>query len=121
MRTRARSLVSAILLAGFLVPGILQAKDIKQRMLERLPAIKQLQAKGVVGETAGGYLAFRNAKEQENIVAAENADRKAIYEAIGAKQGTTAELVGQRRAVQIAEKAKSGTWLRDAKGQWRQK
>ncbi len=121
MRTRPNILVPTVLLVALLAPAILQAKDIKQRMLERQPAIKQLLAKGAVGETAEGLLAFRGAKEKEDIVAAENADREEVYKAIAKKQGTTARLVGQRRAAQIAEKAKPGTWLRDAKGTWKQK
>jgi len=44
-----------------------------------------------------------------------------IYSAIAKKQNTTPELVGQRRAMQIAQKADPGTWIQDAGGRWRQK
>jgi uncharacterized protein len=121
MRTRSKALIPTVLLVALLAPALLQAKDIKQRMLERLPSIKQLLDKGVIGETAEGLLAFRGAKEKEDVVGAENADRKLVYEAIAKKQGTTAKLVGQRRGTQIAEKAKAGTWLRNAAGKWKQK
>ena len=41
------------------------------------------------------------------VVNSENTDRKLVYEAIAKKQGTTADLVGQRRALQIAEESQS--------------
>jgi uncharacterized protein YdbL (DUF1318 family) len=60
-------------------------------------------------------------KEKKDVVAAENADRKKVYAAIAKQQGTTAELVGKRRALQIAKKAKAGTWIQDQSGKWNQK
>ncbi len=52
---------------------------------------------------------------------AENKDRQMVYDAIAKQQGTTAAVVGQRRALQIAKKAKPGEWLQDADGKWVQK
>ncbi len=60
-------------------------------------------------------------KEKPEIVTAENKDRAAVYEAIAKQQGTTVELVGKHRAIQIADKAKPGEWLQDANGKWYQK
>jgi uncharacterized protein len=98
------------------------AGGIKERMYERLPAIKALKAGGVVGENNQGYLTIRNQDTpQKGLIDAENQDRQTIYNAIAKKQGTTPELVGQRRAIQIAEKADSGTWIQDPKGKWRAK
>jgi uncharacterized protein YdbL (DUF1318 family) len=54
-------------------------------------------------------------------VAAENNDRETVYAAIAKQQGTTAELVGKRRALQIANRAKPGQWVQDASGNWLQK
>ena len=51
----------------------------------------------------------------------ENRDRKLVYEAIAKNQGTTVEVVGRHRAVQIADKALAGEWLQDANGKWYQK
>ncbi len=98
------------------------AKAIKQRMIERLPVIKALKAKGIVGENNQGYLEFVGAKkEQADVVNAENNDRKAVYGAIANQQGTTVDLVGKHRAIQIANKAHPGDWLQDANGKWYQK
>jgi hypothetical protein len=96
--------------------------DIKARMKARLPAIVQLKAAGIVGETNQGLLAFVGAQQQQqDLVAAENEDRKAVYTAIAKQQGTTADVVAQRRALQIAERARPGEWLQDAAGKWFQK
>lgn len=98
------------------------AQEIKARMAERLPMIMELKQKGLVGENNVGLLEFVGAAiEQADVVEAENKDRKIVYEAIAKKTGTAAEIVGQRRARQIAENAKSGEWLQDETGQWKQK
>ena len=119
MRTRMVGILSSVLLMGIFVGAIAHADDIKSRMVERLPVIKALKAKGLLGENNQGYLEFLGGnKEQEDIVAAENADRKTVYNAIAKQQGTTAELVGKRRALQIAEKATGGEWIQNESGKW---
>ena len=98
------------------------AAAIKQRMIERLPIIKELKAKGIVGENNRGYLEFVGAKKEgADVVNAENNDRKAVYGAIANQQGTTVDLVGKHRAIQIANKAQPGEWLQDANGKWYKK
>jgi uncharacterized protein YdbL (DUF1318 family) len=98
------------------------AKEIKARMAERLPVIMELKQKGIVGENNQGLLEFVGAaKDMADVVEAENKDRKTVYKAIGKKTGTTPEIVGQRRAKQIAGIAGSGEWVQDETGQWRQK
>lgn len=102
--------------------GTAWAQGLKERMQSRLPAIVDLKARGIVGEDNNGFLAYIHGKnEKEDVVAAENTDRKTVYAAIAKKQGTTVELVGQRRALQLAEKAKPGEWLQKPDGQWYQK
>ena len=98
------------------------SKEIKQRMIARLPVIKALKDKGVVGENNKGYLEFVGQnKEKAEVIKAENKDRKLVYSAIAKQQGTTVEVVGQHRVVQIANKAQPGEWLQDANGKWYQK
>jgi uncharacterized protein YdbL (DUF1318 family) len=68
------------------------------------------------------YLEFIGGqKESADVVAAENKDRETVYAAIAKQQETTAELVGKRRALQIANRAKPGQWIQDADGNWIQK
>ena len=75
-----------------------------------------------MGENNKGYLEFVGGKrEKADVVAAENEDRKAVYAAIAKQQSTTAELVGKRRALQLAQKADPGEWVQDAAGNWIQK
>ena len=98
------------------------ANEIKARMAERLPVIMELKQKGIVGENNLGLLEFVGAaKDMADVVEAENKDRKVVYNAIAKKTGTTPEIVGQRRAQQIADIAGSGEWVQDETGQWKQK
>ena len=98
------------------------AKEIKARMADRLPVIMELKQKGLVGENNQGLLEFVGAtKEKADVVEAENKDRNIVYQAIAKKTETTPEIVGQRRAQQIAANAKSGEWFQDEAGQWKQK
>ena len=123
MRRKKIIAVLSILVPALLITnGYSSSKEIKQRMIERLPTIKALKNKGIVGENNKGYLQFIGSKkEQENVVNAENEDRKLVYEAIAKQQNTTIEVVGKHRAIQIANKAQSGEWLQDANGKWYKK
>jgi uncharacterized protein YdbL (DUF1318 family) len=99
------------------------ANDIKARMQERLPKIVQMKTAGVIGENNMGYLEFvpGAARKEADLIAAENNDRKSVYSAIAKQQGTTEQLVGERRAIQIGEKASTGEWLQDTSGKWYKK
>jgi hypothetical protein len=123
MKQRTFMTILTFVLTGFFVAGVsASADDIKTRMKKRLPVLKELKAKGIVGEDNKGYLQFVGAKkEKADVIAAENKDRKTVYAAIAKQQGTTAELVGKRRALQIAKRADPGEWVQDANGKWLQK
>lgn len=98
------------------------AKEIKQRMKERLPAINALKAKGIIGENNLGFLTYRgNERPQASLIEAENADRRRVYAAIARQQKVDITKVGQRRAVKIAQTAKSGNWLQTPDGKWQRK
>jgi len=59
------------------------AKELKARMLERIPVVQALKSKGIIGENNLGYLQFvSSGKEQEGLVNSENTDRKAVYTSI---------------------------------------
>ena len=111
--------VLSVFILGILISDVYSSDGIKQRMISRLPVINNLKARGIVGENNLGFLEFiGNRKEKPDVVEAENRDRKSVYEAIAKKQGTTTEVVGKHRAVQIAGKALAGQWLQDANGKW---
>lgn len=112
------ALIVAILVGGTAAWG---QENIKQRMQQRLPVINALKAKGIIGENNQGFLEFRGGREKADVVNAENADRALVYEAIAKNQGTTADLVGRRRAIQLRELALPGEWLQNESGGWYQK
>jgi uncharacterized protein YdbL (DUF1318 family) len=123
MKQRTLITILAFAIIGTFVAGISAlADDIKARMKNRLPVIKELKAQGIVGEDNKGYLQFVGGKQAKpDVVAAENKDRQTVYAAIAKQQGTTADLVGQRRALQISKRANKGEWVQDASGKWLQK
>ncbi|GAN34202.1 MAG: DUF1318 domain-containing protein [Candidatus Brocadia sp. AMX2] len=95
---------------------------LKRQMEKRLPIIIELKSKGIIGENNTGYLQFIGGRrEKEDIVQAENQDRRKVYESIAKKEGASIEQVGQRRAQQIASKARKGEWLQNPTGKWYQK
>jgi hypothetical protein len=103
---------AAVVLAG-------DAEAIKTRMLERLPVINDYKTQGIVGENNKGFLQVMGIDgEWTQVVAAENNDRKMVYQAIAAKTGAPVEAVGVRRALQIRESAAPGTWIQTDDGKW---
>ena len=120
---RHKKIGISVLAFGILcLVGLAWAQDVKERMKVRLPEIVDLKAREIVGENNQGYLEFLPGKrEKEDVVKAENADRRTVYEGIAQTTGTTADLVGKRRALQIAEKATAGESLQDQNGKWYKK
>jgi uncharacterized protein YdbL (DUF1318 family) len=95
---------------------------ILSRMKSRLSDIIELKMQGIIGENNNGFLEFRGPnKNKESIVNAENADRLAIYRVLAEKNNISSEIVGRRRALQIAQKADNGEWLQDTDGNWYKK
>jgi uncharacterized protein len=122
MNTKGRIAFMLLFFVTIALSAAAWGQDIKDRMRDRLPAIVALKKAGVVGENNQGYLTIRTqSTDQKGQIDAENQDRRSIYAAIAKKQNTTPELVGRRRALQIAEKADPGTWIQDANGRWVQK
>ena len=116
------AVITAAIILIVMLSSTAGAQDIKSRMRDRLPEIAALKAKGIVGENNQGYLeVLKGNGPADNIVRAENKDRATVYKAIAGKTNTSIEVVGKRRAIQIAEKAGSGEWLQNASGKWYKK
>lgn len=119
------SFLLVTIIGGVLMCTASSAQDlnaIKQQMEKRRSLIVELKNKGIVGEDKMGYLQFIGGKrEKEDVVKAENQDRRKVYESIAKKEGASIEQVGQRRAQQIAGKARKGEWLQGLNGKWYQK
>ena len=121
-QTRYLWFVIAVFAGMFLFSTTGYCGDIKARMKARLPAIVKLKSDGIIGETNQGLLAFIGSNQKDKtLVDAENKDRQTVYKTIAKQQGTTAAVVGQRRALQISQRAKPGEWLQDEGGNWYQK
>ena len=82
------------------------------------------KADGLIGEQANGYIGLVTQNAPANIkklINEVNAKRKAGYQEIAAKQGTSlesVELVGGNTAI---GKTLPGNYIRDASGTWRKK
>jgi uncharacterized protein YdbL (DUF1318 family) len=110
------------LMGVLIVSSTCFSAGIKERMRARVPEIKTLKGTGVIGENNMGYLETRgNHPEHNDLVTAENKDRKKVYSAIAKQQGADARTVGKRRAKQISDKANPGEWLQNKEGKWYQK
>ncbi len=116
-----RLILPIVALALCLVASVALAGGIKDRMVQRKPAIDTLLAQGVIGENNIGLLEYRGADKGLPVVKEENSDRFTVYKAIAQKTGTDQLVVGQRRAAQIASQASPGTWLQRPEGTWYQK
>ena len=86
--------------------------------------LTQPKADGLIGEQADGYIGLVSQNvpaDIKKLVAEVNAQRKAGYQKIAAKQGTSlaeVEKVGGNTAIQ---KTLPGNYVRDADGVWRKK
>lgn len=122
MNKRFFTLLAALLLLA--VSAFAQnASDLRRRMEQRLPALDELKAKGVVGENNRGFAEIRDAgtAAAEKIVAEENSDREQVYALIAKETDTHPDTVARARARQIAASSRSGVWVQDSSGRWHRK
>ena len=123
MKTRRlQTIIFTLIITSLILSTGSLAGSLKEKMRARQPKIIALKADGIIGENNRGYLEYRGAKApRKGTLEAENQDREAVYKAIAKQQSTSAENVGRRCAAQIAERAPSGTWLQNKKGEWYRK
>jgi len=106
-------------------------RKIQARMKKRNASLKPFYAKGAIGFTRDALVKIRNAsaiplKQRSKIkktVAAENADRNALYRAIADANGHPEWLPDVRNTYAgiWIEEAGRGWWYQNAKGQWKQR
>jgi hypothetical protein len=78
-----------------------------------------LKTKGIIGENNSGYLGFvTTARDKEDIVTAENKDRKAIYTHFAKQQNTTLDVVEKVQANRKAQRTKPGAFFQKPDGSW---
>jgi len=86
--------------------------------------LTQPKADGLIGEQANGYLGLvtQNAPPDiRKLVNDTNAKRKAGYQEIAAKQGTSLSEVEKVGGMTAIEKTLRGNYIRDTNGNWRKK
>ena len=95
------------------------AGGIKQRMKQRLPAIAALKTKGIIGENNRGYLGFvTKVRAKEDVIAAENKDRKKVYNHFAKQQETTLDFVEKIQAKRKADRTSPGEFFQKPNGTW---
>lgn len=109
-------------LAAFCVSAMaVDRAAIKKRMAERLPLLTEMKDQGLIGENNLGYLEFRSGDptdKHKDAVSRENADRRLVYRMVAEEIKVSVEVVGRRRAVQIAENEPAGHWIQKPDGTW---
>lgn len=86
--------------------------------------LTQPKADGLIGEQANGYLGLVSQSAPANIkklVNDTNSKRKAGYQKIAAKQGTSLSEVEKVGGMTAIEKTLRGNYIRDTNGVWRKK
>ena len=112
-------MIPLLMLFLFLLSPCALADAIKDRMLQRLPAIADLKTKGVIGEDNRGYLGYVTGnRAMEDVIAAENADRKTVYEIFAKQQNTGLDVVETVQGARKAEKANPGEFYQNREGNW---
>jgi len=106
-------------------------RKIQARMKRRNASLKPYYSKGAIGFTRDALVKIRNASaiplkvrgKIKKMVAAENADRNALYRAIADANGHPEWLSDVRNTYAgiWIEEAGRGWWYQSAKGQWRQR
>ena len=116
---------AAVLLFAAAAAPSLRAQDlaaIKAGMGSRLDRINELKKSGALGENNKGYLEVReNQGNAAEVAAAENADRKTVYQVIATQQKTSVEAVEKARAQQIHQSSPQGFWVQNPQGEWARK
>jgi uncharacterized protein YdbL (DUF1318 family) len=124
--TRRTFIVS--LFASMLLPLVAHGatkEELQKRFKERDSKLQASKQAGTIGETYQGYVELVDEKSKDKdaraLVDEENADRKELYKLIAEKEGTTADIVAERNAKRVFEKAKPGEYLKGADGKWKKK
>jgi uncharacterized protein YdbL (DUF1318 family) len=108
-------------------PGAADSKaQVLARLKQRVATIKQAKAAGVIGENAAGYLEIVDPTQTANIstsdlINAQNADRRQLYDLVGKETGSTPAAVTQQFAQRINDHAAKGDYFKGADGVWHQK
>jgi len=115
-----------VLSASILQAGEMGKKELKERFKGRFLAIEKQKEAGRIGENREGYLEavkdeYLQDKAVKELIKAENADRKALYELMAEETGADAKTVARHNAMRIYKNAEPGEYLKKADGSWYRK
>jgi len=104
-------------------------RQLRASMSSRFSVLKPFYSSGAVGVKADGFIvvkgsvALKDRNKVKKLVAAENADRQALYQAIANANGHP-EWFAQIKstfAARWVSNAQSGWWYQSSNGSWKQK
>ncbi len=104
-------------------PNSDNVRERRRARRERILAWKNAQ---LIGEANSGLLVARtesgklSASVQE-VIDAENVDRKLVFEKIATRENLPVESIAQRMSGRMNEISPVGTWVQDAAGNWSEK
>ena len=113
-----------VALAALLLPASLAAademSDLKGRFQSRDAKLQEFKQAGALGETFEGYIdaPASPSADAKSLMAAENTDRRRLYQLIADKEGATVEVVANRAAQRNIKLARKGEKLKNASGTW---
>lgn len=98
----------------------------------RAPEVDRYKGQGVLGENKDALLEARDLSSLplpqraavQKLIREENADRERMFKEIAAATGADLSTLPQIKATYaetLRQRARSGEWIQDANGQWRQK
>ena len=109
------TLLGAVATPTFLTsaPAAAQAGDAKQ-------VVDSAKASGLIGETAGGFLAVVDSAPRDVVNAMNeiNIRRKSLYTQLARKQNVQIDVVAAVTAEKVRAKAKSGEKFLNKAGEW---
>ena len=109
-----------MLAAGALAGTDEDIAEVMARIEARTPQIAALKSTGEVGETARGLLEAVKAVDAKaaKLIAAENADREALFALLAKKNESSVDAVRKNFAIFRFKKAGGGDQFKGANGKW---
>ena len=106
-----------------------EISHLRSAMQGRFSALKSFYANGMVGIKSDGFIVakgsipLRDRNKVKKLIAAENADRQSLYQAIANANGHPewANQIKSTFATRWISNAKSGWWYQSSNGSWKQK
>lgn len=116
--------VICVLLVLLFAATAVQAQDkdqVVQSMKDRHPDLQQAKDQGLVGEAWNGLVAVVQddvPQEIQELVQAENKDRKQLFKIISQETGTSVQEVARQNRIRMYRLAKDDHFLQDQDRSW---